>query len=211
MTSWGKQRGGRKNHIKYAFFLRSKSEVKYSKNNETPKYLFAYLTDDNKVFFDEFHLKDRTYFRRGTVRQFVKKIKKRYMDENTLVHYYFGEGRFKMTDLIFMLWSLYHLGTQFTMLRTPLGVVAKRIDLFFHLGLPKFRKKGKDISWNVAFPRVCEIYDIILKNRICPWINDEFNQRIELIKPSRRKMYKAVTVGLLHMVANEIYTTKNGK
>lgn len=200
MPRWGKHIGGRKNHIKYAYFLRSKPRTKYSKNSETPKYLFAYLTDDNKVFFDEFHVKNRRFFKKSTIYSFVNKVKSHYMDSSTEVYYYFGEGDLKRNDVIFILLNLYHYGVQFNMTKVPLGVSAKKISGFFNLGIVNYRRRPYDVPYGEAMKDMYKLYDVILKNRICPWINDEFNQRIELIKSSRRKMYKVVTMGLLHMV-----------
>lgn len=204
MSRWGKHIGGRKDHVKYAYLLRSKPSTKYSKNSEIPKYLFAYLTDENKVFFDEFHVKEQNYFMRSTVRQFIRKITSRNIDSNTQIYYYFGEGRYHVTDLIFLLWSFYHRGVQFNMTKVNPAVSAKRISRFFNLHMANYRRDPRKVGFGESMKVLYEMYDVILKNKVCPWITDEFNQRIELIKPSRRRMYKIVTMGLLHMVVKDI-------
>lgn len=192
----------RKDHIKYVFLFRDKSTRKFTSTNVKPRYLFGYLTDDHKIFFDEFRLMDVFNFRRGMLRQFLVKTQKHYIDSRTEVGYFFGmDKKFKLKDLMFMLWTVYHRGYGFQMKKINLGETAYMFNKLYNLNLfsERFPGRGYTMKSVVAMTKLCEIYDILLENKVCSWINDEFNERIARINKPRRKYYKIVTTMLYYM------------
>ena len=204
----------RKNHIRFAFLFRNKSEIKFSRKNQWPQYLFGYVTDDNKIFYDEFMIRNIRVFKRGTVLSFIKKvIKKRYIDEKTRILYYFGQGRYKSTDVMYMLWYIYQHSLKFTMNRIHLGVLISRLDIMFNLHLmgKTLKVLPNKMGFGIANDHINTIFLTALENRICPWITYEFNEKLERIRPHRRRMYKFVSLGLFYMCMTKYKTFKTAK
>ena len=195
----------RKNHIKYIFLFREKSIRKFTKTGIKPIYLFGYLTDDHQLFFDEFQMFDTFEFSRGTLRQFIRKTRLHYIDSKTEVCFFFGTNRnYQYKDIMFLLWSIYHRGYGFHFTKLIPGIIVNTLNRVYNLQMlgPTIPGDGHKMNNGTATTKMCDIFDMLAKNRICSWINDEFCQRIALLRPTRMKYYKLVSVALYYMLIN---------
>lgn len=149
------------------------------------------------------------------INTFNKKMSKYQIDENTSIvytsDYKYQQDPQKNTDLIFNLIDTVRQYTNSSFRYIDLGYVILVIKNSFnskkiipsrteHTLREKFINQKRNIrSFCVVSRYINTTYDYLYEKKLCHWISDEFNEKINLMSRASRQRMKILSVGLFYM------------
>lgn len=198
------QRRGRKRkipreHIKFVFIYKYQTQYKVSPKLKS-RYLIGILTDSNKCFFEEFNdniIKNKWRYSIYKVNKFMDIFLKYDITSSTDV--VFVADKFYPNDYFFLLLKLFQAGAKFSIVKTTLNKIVLSIDRTHSLFKGLTSSKLPDGKLIRVASYMNRIYEFMLKNELCPWINNISNQEQEFFSNAKQRMYKYVSVGLYYM------------
>lgn len=190
--------------IKYLFILKSKS------SGQGLKYSLAFLDNNLKYYFDEYtdttgnrKNKDYTIYK---IEKFKDVISKYDINENTKICFCGDKNYDFFTSLLLLLKSV----TNFTFKTVDLRIVMSRVSFTHSIISKKHSHNFKTMADNIFYKKVNEIYRFLIEYNLCPWLDFELQQDIQLSGFKIKRTKIACNIGLYYMLIREVKSLEAG-